>query len=210
MQKKISDILNILGQTYPDVTIALEFKNPFHLLVATILSAQCTDKRVNIVTKGLFKKYPTIQSVAEAVPSEFENDIRSTGFFRNKAKNIIATSNILVEQYGGKIPKTMEELTALPGIARKTANIILTFGFGIIDGIAVDTHVSRISKRLGLTDSDNPEKIEKQLMAIIPKSEWGNFNSRLVQHGREVCFARKPACSICPLNKVCPSAGKIK
>jgi len=210
MQKRIVDILNILGQTYHGATIALECKNPFQLLVATILSAQCTDKRVNIVTKDLFKKYPTIQSVAEAIPAEFENDIRSTGFFRNKAKNIIATSNILIEKYGGKIPKTMEELTALPGIARKTANIILTFGFGIIDGIAVDTHVSRVSKRLGLTDSDNPEKIEKQLMELIPKSEWGNINSRIIRHGREVCFARKPACGICPLNKVCPSAGKIK
>lgn len=206
--KKIQSILDILDKTYPQAECALNFKDPYQLLVATILSAQCTDKRVNIVTKSLFKKYPSVKSIAQAKQSELENDIRTTGFFRNKSKNIIASSKMIIEKFNGKVPNTMEQLLTLPGVARKTANIVLNSGYGIIEGIAVDTHVKRLSGRLGLTKETNPDKIEQGLMNIIPKEKWGDLNHQLVEHGRQICDARKPDCSICPLNKTCPSAGK--
>jgi len=206
--KKVKHILDILDKTYPQAECALNHKDPYQLLVATILSAQCTDKRVNIVTKTLFKKYPDVKSIAKAKQSEFENDIRSTGFFRNKTKNIIGASKMIVDKFNGKVPKTMEDLLTLPGVARKTANIVLNSGFGITEGIAVDTHVKRLSGRLGLTKETNPDKIEQDLMKSIPRKNWGDFNHQLVEHGRQICDARKPDCENCPLNKICPSAGK--
>ena len=206
--RKIKSILDILDKTYPQAECALNFKNPYQLLVSTILSAQCTDKRVNIVTKDLFKKYPMIKDIANAKQEEFENDIRTTGFFRNKTKNIIATSKIIIENFKGKVPKTMDDLLTLPGVARKTANIVLNSGYGITVGIAVDTHVKRLSGRLGLTKEKNPDKIEQNLMKIIPREKWGDLNHQLIEHGRQICNARKPDCGNCPLSNICPSAGK--
>jgi len=207
-QKQVLSILKILDKTYPQVECGLNFKNPYQLLVSTILSAQCTDKRVNIVTKSLFKKYPNMNSIARAKQSEFEDDIRSTGFFRNKSKNIIASSTMIIDNFKGKVPNTMDELLTLPGVARKTANIVLNSGYGIIEGIAVDTHVKRLSGRLGFTKEKNPDKIEQDLMNIIPREKWGDLNHQLVEHGRQICDARKPDCENCPLSKICPSAGK--
>ncbi|RMF97770.1 MAG: endonuclease III [Candidatus Schekmanbacteria bacterium] len=207
-KKRVEKIIEILDKTYPQAKCALNHKNPYQLLVATILSAQCTDKRVNMVTKDLFKKYPTIKDIAEANQKEFEEDIRTTGFFRNKAKNIIAASKMIIEKFNGKVPKTMDELLTLPGVARKTANIVLNSGYGITVGIAVDTHVKRLSQRLGLTKETNPDKIEKDLMNIIPKEKWGDLNHQLIEHGRQICFARNPKCENCTLSTVCPSAGK--
>ncbi|MBU4201755.1 MAG: endonuclease III [Candidatus Altiarchaeota archaeon] len=176
------------------------------MLIATILSAQCTDKRVNLVTKEIFKKYKTAEDYANADPEEFQQDIRSTGFYRNKAKNIINCCKILVERFDSEVPKTMEELITLPGVARKTANIVLQAGYGIVDGIAVDTHVTRISQLLSLTNNKDPVKIERDLMQLTPKKDWMNLSHLLIMHGREICIARRPRCGECMLNALCPSA----
>ncbi len=198
--------IRLLEKEYPQAKIALKYSNPLELLVATILSAQCTDERVNKVTETLFKKYRNAKDYAKADLKELELDIRPTGFFRNKAKNIKQTSNILVDRFNSQVPRTMEELLQLPGVARKTANIVLQNAYGVIDGIAVDTHVRRLSKRLGLTENDDPEKIEKDLMEIVPKKEWMRITDLLIFLGRNVCVAKKPKCRVCVLNKICPSA----
>jgi endonuclease-3 len=205
---RVLNIIELLEEEYPKAKTALHYSSPLEILVATILSAQCTDKRVNIVTKALFKKYKTAKDYANADLAELEEDIRSTGFYRNKAKNIKNTGQMLVEKYDSQVPKTMEEIVELPGVARKTANIVLSNAYGVIVGIAVDTHVRRLSKRLGLTENKNPEKIEKDLMLIVPKSHWKRITDLLIFHGRNVCMARKPKCSICSLNNICPSAFK--
>ncbi|MDD4923382.1 MAG: endonuclease III [Dehalococcoidales bacterium] len=202
----IDEIIRRLGKLYPDAKIALKYSNPMELLVATILSAQCTDEVVNRITPPLFKKYLSVEDYASADIAEFEQDIKSAGFYHNKAKNIIASAELVIEKYGGNIPSVMEELITLPGVARKTANIVLYNAFGITEGIAVDTHVSRLSQKLGLSSNNDPVKIEKDLMQIIPRRIWGSFPYLLIEHGRAVCIARKPKCAICNLNDICPSA----
>jgi len=203
---RASTIIRLLEKEYPQAKIALRYSNPVELLVATILSAQCTDERVNKVTETLFKKYRKAEDYAEADLGELELDIKPTGFFRNKAKNIKQTSRILVDRFNSQVPKTMEELLQLPGVARKTANIVLQNAYGITEGIAVDTHVRRLSKRLGLTENEDPSKIEQDLMGIIPKNEWMRITDLLIFLGRNVCVAKKPKCAACVLNKICPSA----
>ena len=203
-KKRIEKIIRILHQAYPESRTALTYRNPLQILVATILSAQCTDARVNQVTPGLFQKYKSAEDFARAVPGELEEEIRSTGFFRNKAKNIIGASLKIVEDYSGKVPDNMADLLTLPGVARKTANIVLSSGYKKSEGIAVDTHVKRLSGRLGLSVEKDPDKIERDLMAVVPKKDWIDFNYMLVNHGRKVCQARKPRCSECPLNNLCP------
>jgi endonuclease-3 len=202
-------IISILTKEYPKAKIALEFANPLQILVATILSAQCTDKRVNIVTKDLFKKYKSAKDFAKARQSILEKEIRSTGFYRNKAKNIIESAKKIIADFGGKVPKIMEELITLPGVARKTANIVLYSGYGIIEGIAVDTHVRRLSQRLGLSKNDDPDKIERDLMKIVPKNDWGALSFWLIEHGRRICDAKNPKCDECILKTLCPSFGKF-
>ena len=204
--KNVKEIIRILKKEYPDAKIALRFKDTWQLLVATILSAQCTDERVNKVTPLLFKKYKDISDYANAKLEEFENDMRSTGFYKNKAKNIIAAAKKVLSEFNGNVPNTMEGLTGLPGIGRKTANVILSSGFGIVEGIVVDTHVIRLSNRMGLTKSSNPDKIEQDLMKIIPKNDWAVFSHLLILHGRKICKARRPLCGECKINKLCPSA----
>jgi endonuclease-3 len=199
----------LLAREYPQPRTELDYSNPLELLVATILSAQSTDKTINIVTKELFKKYKTPKDYANADVLIFEQEIRSSGFYHNKAKNIIGTAKILVEKFDSKVPNAMEDLLTLPGVARKTANIVLTNAYGIASGIAVDTHVKRLSFRLGLTKETDPVKIEKDLMAIISKEYWITTNQRMVLLGRYICTARKPSCDKCVLNKVCPSAFKV-
>ncbi|HVP16658.1 MAG TPA: endonuclease III [candidate division Zixibacteria bacterium] len=203
---RASTIIRMLEKEYPQAKIALRYSNPLELLVATILSAQCTDERVNRVTETLFKKYRKAEDYAEADLSELELDIKPTGFFRNKAKNIKQTSQILVDRFNSEVPKTMEELLQLAGVARKTANIVLQNAYGIIEGIAVDTHVRRVSKRLGLTENEDPNKIEQDLMEIIPKDKWMRITDLFIFLGRNVCVAKKPKCAVCVLNKICPSA----
>ena len=202
-QEQVNKIVKILNKEYGDVGIALNFSNVFELMVATILSAQCTDKRVNIVTSSLFKKYKTIQDYAKADLKEFEQGIKSTGFYRNKAKNIIETANIVLNKFNGVVPKTMEELITLKGVARKTANIVLGSGYGITAGIAVDTHVIRLTNLIGLSKNSDPKKIEQDLMKIIPKKNWENISFVIQTLGRRVCIARRPKCDICPINKLC-------
>ncbi|KAB2960314.1 MAG: endonuclease III [Candidatus Methylomirabilis oxygeniifera] len=197
-------ILTILEETYPDAHVTLDFENPFQLLIATILAAQCTDERVNQVTKGLFERYPTPKAFAEADPVELEEAIRSTGFYRNKARSIIGCCKKLVEEFGGQVPQTMEELITLSGVWRKTANIVLGNALGITAGIAVDTHVIRVANRLGLAQSDKPDEIEQQLCRIIPKEKWIPLTHLLVFHGRRICMARKPDCPRCPVRHLCP------
>ena len=207
MNTKTADkIYAILEKDYPQAVTALVHKNVLELLVATILSAQCTDKRVNIVTKTLFKKYRTLKDYTDADIKEFEQDIKSTGFYRNKAKNIIAMAGKLKQDFGGKVPETMDELISLPGVARKTANIILYHAYGKNEGIAVDTHVKRLSGRLGLTKNTDPVKIEQDLMKLFERDRWGRLTNLLIEHGRNVCDARKPRCGECKLSKLCPSA----
>jgi endonuclease-3 len=206
---RLMKIIKLLEKEYPKVKTALHYSSPLEILVATILSAQCTDKRVNIVTKSLFKKYKTPEDYANADLAALEQEIRSTGFYRNKAKNIKNAGKMLVEKFDSQVPRTMEEILELPGVARKTANIVLSNAYGVIVGIAVDTHVRRLSKRLGLTENTNPDKIEADLMQIVPESHWKSITNLLISHGRNVCQARKPKCSICTLNKICPSAFKI-
>lgn len=198
--------IRLLEKEHLDAEIALTFKNPLELLISTILSAQCTDKRVNIVTKTLFKKYKTLEDYAKADIKELELDIRSTGFYHNKARHIKKCCQMLIEKFGSRVPRTMEELLELPGVARKTANIVLSNVFGIVEGIAVDTHVRRLSERLGLTQNKNQDKIEQDLMKIVPKEMWMRFSDLLVFHGRRICMAKKPKCGECVLNKICPSA----
>jgi endonuclease-3 len=199
-------IVRHLAKLYPDARCALDYQNPLQLLIATILSAQCTDVRVNMVTPALFARYPDAAAFANADQAELERMIQSTGFFRNKAKSIIACCKQIVEKHGGQVPATMEELTPLPGVGRKTANVILGNAFDV-PGITVDTHVGRLSRRMGLTTEEHPEKVERDLMKVIPKKEWTMFSHRMIFHGRQVCFARKPNCDGCMLNKICPRVG---
>jgi endonuclease-3 len=205
-QERAGEIVTRLRRMYPKAKCSLDFTNAFELLIATMLSAQSTDVRVNIVTKSLFRKYPTPQSFAEASQVEMERDVKQTGFFRNKAKAVIAASKVIVERHNGNVPRTMDELTALPGVGRKTANVVLSNAFKIAVGVVVDTHVTRVSARLGLTDTDDAVKIEQDLMKLIPQKEWTNFSHRLIAHGRTICIARKPKCAQCALNELCPSA----
>jgi len=209
-QEKVNKIIKILDKEYGNVDIALNFSTVFELLVATILSAQCTDKQVNIVTSSLFKKYKTVKDFAKADIKEFEKDIKSTGFYRNKAKNIIATANIILEDFNGIVPKTMEELTTLRGVARKTANIVLGSGYGINVGIAVDTHVIRLTNLIGLSKNSDPKKIEQDLMKIIPKDHWKNISFEIQTLGRRICIARRPKCDICPIKHLCCHGRKVK
>ena len=206
-KQQAKKVTQALQKMYPDAVCALEHKNPFQLAVATILSAQCTDLRVNIVTKDLFKKYKTPRAFAESDIAELEQDIKSTGFFRNKAKSIKAMSQAVVSEHGGHVPRTLEELIKLPGIGRKTANVILGTGYGIASGVVVDTHVERLSRRLGLTKQKTPEKIEQELMELLPEKEWIQFSHRMIWHGRQICMARKPKCSICGMKSFCPKIG---
>jgi endonuclease-3 len=204
--RRVRDIIRLLRKHYPRSRTALEFRTPFEILVATILAAQCTDERVNKVTPGLFLKYPTPAYFARADRGELEQAIRSTGFFRNKAKNIIGASRMIVDEFGAVVPDSMEKLITLPGVARKTANIVLSAGYGKAEGIAVDTHARRLSQRLGLSRENDPDKIERDLLAVVPKKDWLDFNYMLVDHGRAICQARKPKCPECFLRRMCPSA----
>jgi endonuclease-3 len=199
-------IIELLEKEHPDAKVALHYSNPLELLVATMLSAQSTDETINKVTKSLFKKYKKPEDYANADLKELEQDIRSTGFYHNKAKNLKNSAKILVEKFDSKVPKTMEELIELPGVARKTANIVLTNAYSIVAGVAVDTHVRRLAQRLGLTENSNPDKIEKDLMNIVPEDKWMRITDLLIFHGRRICTAKKPNCAECVLNKVCPSA----
>jgi endonuclease-3 len=203
---RILHVIKTLNTVYGDAHIALKSKDPFQLLVSVILSAQCTDVRVNKVTPVLFERFPDVRSMSEAPLEELEELIKSTGFFRNKAKNIKAASKIIIERFNGELPMTMEEMITIPGVGRKTANIMLYNAFGVIAGIAVDTHVKRLAKRLGMTSETDPNKIERDLMAIVPKKDWGKITYVLINHGRQVCKARKPLCNKCPVQDACPSA----
>jgi endonuclease III len=206
--KRVQAILKGLDEAYPKATCALEHENPFQLLISTILSAQCTDERVNMVTEKLFKKYPDPKAFAYANRAELEQDIRPTGFFRNKTKSIIGASKKIVEEFHGEVPRTMEELLTLPGAARKTANVVLGTAYGIAVGVVVDTHVMRLSQRLDLTKHDEPKKIEQDLMRVIPQERWILFSHQLIWHGRRVCVARKPKCIECNIEKLCYSKDK--
>jgi endonuclease-3 len=207
-KERVAVILEKLDDMYPNVTCALHHNSPWELLVATILSAQCTDVRVNMVTPGLFKKYPTPKDFAAARQEVLANDIRSTGFFNNKARSVIGAAKAIVETFGGKVPQTIDELTSVPGAARKTANVVLGTAYGIAVGVVVDTHVLRISHRLDLTKHEDPVKVEQDLMKIIPQDRWILFSHQVIHHGRAICVARKPKCAECKLNHVCKSPDK--
>ena len=209
-RERTAAIIEGLKETYPDAHCELNYRNPLQLVIATILSAQCTDKQVNIVTADLFKKYRSAQAFAEAAVEELMNDIRRIGFFRNKAKNIKACCERLLEAHGGEVPQTMDELTALGGVGRKTANVVLGNAFDINVGVVVDTHVARLSNRLGLTKQTTPEKIEKELMKLVPQPDWTMFSHWLIWHGRRRCSARKPDCAECELAALCPRKGVKK
>ena len=204
-KKRTAEIIKRLKKAYPDAHCAPNHTTPFELLIATILSAQCTDERVNIVTADLFRKYRGPEDFVQVTQEELERDIHSTGFFRNKAKNIKAASQRLIEVYGGEIPQTMEEILTLGGVARKTGNVVLGNAFGIASGVVVDTHVSRLSQRLGITQEKTPEKIERDLQELVPKKDWVMFSHWLIFHGRQICNARKPKCLECVLADICPS-----
>jgi len=206
LRGRVIEIIDLLEKVHPDAKLALRWSNPLELLVATILSAQCTDERVNRVTEHLFKKYRTAEDYANANLEEFESDIKSISFYRNKARSIKKACQILVEKYNSEVPRTMEDLLSLPGVARKTANVVLSNAYGIFEGIIVDTHVSRVSRRLGLTQETDPEKIEKDLMEIVPREKWLRFADLLIFHGRRICKAKNPKCGECILNRICPSA----
>ncbi|MDJ0567959.1 MAG: endonuclease III [Pleurocapsa sp. MO_192.B19] len=206
IKKRALDILSLLADLYPDATCSLNYETPVQLLVATILSAQCTDERVNKVTPALFAQFPDASALAGCDRLKLENLVRSTGFFRNKAKNIQGACQMIVTDFEGEVPREMEQLLKLPGVARKTANVVLAHAYGIIQGVTVDTHVKRLSNRWRLTKSDNPNRIEQDLMPLLPQSEWENFSIRTIYHGRAVCKARKPQCEICQLAHLCPSA----
>jgi endonuclease III len=199
-------ILELLGNLYPDATCSLDYETPVQLLVATILSAQCTDQRVNKVTPALFKHFPDAPALAGCDREKLESLVRSTGFFRNKAKNIQGACQMIVTDFDGEVPGQMEQLLKLPGVARKTANVVLAHAYGIIEGVTVDTHVKRLSNRWGLTKSDNPIRIEQDLMPLLPQADWENFSIRTIYHGRAVCQSRKPKCEICQLVHLCPTA----
>lgn len=205
-ERRIGPIIQGLKQQYPDAKTALNYTNPLELLVATILSAQCTDKRVNIVTAELFQRYRTAADYANANSEEFEQEIKSTGFYRNKTKAILSMAQGLVERHDGQVPDTMEELVVLPGVGRKTANVVLGSAFGKNEGVVVDTHVKRVATRLGLTKQSNPDKIERDLMQLVPQAAWSLFSHLLIFHGRQICVARTPKCEICPVNRWCPAA----
>lgn len=206
---RVRAILKRLDAAYPAAECELHHDNPFQLLVSTILSAQCTDARVNMVTPGLFKKYPRPEDFAYADPRDIQEEIRPTGFFRNKTKSIMGASKKLVEEFGGKVPNEMEKILTLPGVARKTANVVLGTAFGIASGVVVDTHVLRLSRRLDLTTHDDPKKVEQDLMKVIPKEKWIAFSHQLIWHGRRVCAARKPRCMDCNLESLCYSKDKV-
>lgn len=206
--KRVAAILAKLDEAYPGATCELKHDNAFQLLISTILSAQCTDVRVNQVTQELYKKYKSPEDFAYANPVELENDIRPTGFFRNKTKSIIGASKGLLEKFNGQVPRTMDEILTLPGVARKTGNVVLGTAYGIAVGVVVDTHVIRLSNRLDLTRNEDPKKIEQDLMAILPQNKWIQFSHQLIWHGRRVCFARKPNCAACNLEKLCYSKDK--
>lgn len=208
-RRHAAKVLRILAREYPDAVCSLNYDTPLQLLIATILSAQCTDERVNMVTPALFARFPDAKAFATAEPKEVEKLIQSTGFFRNKARNIIACCKAIVEQHGGEVPGTLEELVRLPGVGRKTANVVLGNAFGV-PGIVVDTHVLRLSRRLGLTREKTPDKVERDLMQILPPEEWVAFGHRMIYHGRKICQARKPRCDVCPLAEVCPRIGVKK
>ena len=205
-KQRAKRIIAQLRKAYPDAKCSLNHSNPLELLIATILSAQCTDERVNIVTADLFRKYRSCADYMKAPTSELQNDIRTTGFFRNKTKSIQGACKMLSEEFNDQVPQSIDELLKLPGVARKTANVVLGNAFGIASGIVVDTHVSRLSKRLGLTNNRQPEKIERDLVAIVPKSDWIDFSHLLIYHGRKICRARKPLCESCVVEKYCPSS----
>jgi endonuclease-3 len=207
VRSRLPQIVKALRRTYPRSGTALDFETPLQILMATILSAQCTDERVNKITPALFRKYPTAEAFAAADPQALQDEVRSTGFFRNKTKNIIGAAKTIVRDFRGEVPSTMEDLLTLPGVARKTANIVLSAGFGKAEGIAVDTHVKRLSGRLGLSRETDPVKIERDLMAAVPRKDWLDFNYLLVNHGRRTCQARKPRCPECAVLGLCPSAG---
>src|SRR5262245_59690019 len=206
LKERVGQIIRALKKAYPQATCALNHANPFELLVATILSAQCTDERVNIVTANLFRKYRKPEEYVAVAREELERDINSVTFFRNQAKSIQEASRLLIEKYKRQIPQTLEDLVELPGVGRKTANVVLGTAFGIPTGVVVDTHVSRLSQRLGLTENKQPEKIEADLIELLPKKEWIDFSHRLIWHGRRICPARKPLCEKCGLEKWCPSS----
>jgi endonuclease III len=206
--ERLRKILDELDRLFPQATCALHHKDAWQLLVATILSAQCTDERVNKVTPGLFKKYPAIEDFAAVSQDELANDIRSTGFFNNKARSVIGAAKKILGEFGGKIPQTMDELLTVPGAARKTANVVLGTAFGIAAGVVVDTHVQRVSQRLDLTKNEDPVKIERDLMKIIPENRWVLFSHQVIFFGRQICIARRPKCDICPLDSVCYSSDK--
>jgi endonuclease-3 len=207
-KKRAGKIIGRLKRAYPDARCSLNYSTPLELLIATILSAQCTDERVNIVTADLFRKYRSAEDYVRAVPDELERDIRSTGFFRNKAKAIQGACRMIGDEYGGRVPDNIEELIALPGVARKTANVVLGNAYGIASGVVVDTHVSRVSQRLRLTAHEQPEKIERDLIELVPRTDWIIFPHLLIAHGRAVCKARTPLCAECPVEQLCPSSMK--
>ena len=205
---RIAAILRHLDQLYPDVTCALTHKSAWELLVATILSAQSTDVNVNRVTPELFRKYPTVEAFAALTPEQLEPDVRSTGFFRNKSKSVVGAAKKIVAEFGGQVPSNMTDLLTLPGVARKTANVVLGSWFKIADGVVVDTHVHRISRRLELTTNSDPQKIEQDLMRVVPREKWILFSHQIIWHGRKICYARKPKCLECPLENICHAADK--
>ncbi|HET9918207.1 MAG TPA: endonuclease III [Ktedonobacteraceae bacterium] len=204
--EQVQAIIAELRRLYPDAKCSLDFSTPLELLVATQLSAQCTDERVNIVTVDLFRKYRSAEDYATVSQEELEQDIKSTGFYRNKAKNIRAATQLILTNFGGEVPRTMKELLALPGVARKTANVVLGNAFGIIEGFVVDTHIGRLSRRLGWTTNEDPVKVEQDLMKIVPREDWLDLSHMLIYHGRAICHARNPLCERCTLVNLCPSA----
>jgi endonuclease-3 len=206
--KRVAAILAKLDEAYPNASCELQHENPFQLVISTILSAQCTDVRVNLVTEKLYKKYPDANAFAYANPAELEQEIRPTGFFRNKTKSVIGASKAIVEKFGGEVPRTMEQMLTLPGVARKTANVVLGTAYGIPSGVVVDTHVLRLAQRLELTKHEEPKKVEQDLMNILPQNKWIQFSHQLIWHGRRVCVARKPRCIACNLESLCHSKDK--
>ncbi|HEY6112229.1 MAG TPA: endonuclease III [Chthoniobacterales bacterium] len=208
IRERVAQLIEVLPTVYPDAHCELDYRNPLELFIATILSAQCTDKRVNMVTPPLFKKYRTAKDYARAPQAELENAIKSTGFYRNKTKSIRAATSTIAEKFGGKVPDSMEYLRALPGVGRKTANVVLGNAFGKNEGIVVDTHVARLSQRLGLTKQKDAEKIEQDLMKLVPRAHWTDWSHWLIWHGRRRCYARKPDCANCEIFRLCPS-GKV-
>ena len=208
VRERAAELVQVLPEVYPGAHTELNFKTPLELLVATILSAQCTDVRVNMVTPILFKKYPTVHDFAALKPEQLEPDIRSTGFFRNKSKSLVGAAQKILKEFGGKVPDEMDELLTVPGAARKTANLVLGSWFGKAEGVVVDTHVHRISRRLELTKADDPRNIEQDLMKVIPRDQWIDFSHRIIWHGRALCIARKPKCVDCKLENICHAADK--